>query len=505
MAASSGATASLWLANTVLPALRTLDTDLRTDVCVVGAGIAGMTTAYELARTGISVVVLDRAGLASGETGRTTAHLTHALDTRYAELERLHGRVGARLAAESHTWAIDRVETHVRAERIACGFTRVDGHLFTHDGGDPAELDRELEAAQRAGLRDVQRLAQVTLLGAEVGPCLRFPRQAQFHPVRYLAGLAAAFTRLGGRIYGNAAVTGFDDGPPARVTTEAGRHVTAEAVVVAAHSPSNDRFAIHTKQAAYRTYAIGLPVVGRTHSVGLYWDTADPYHYIRTTDGPDGLVVIVGGEDHKTGQADDTDERFARLETWVRGHLPAAGPRQWAWSGQIMEPVDGLGFIGRNPGDRHTFIVTGDSGNGMTHGTIAGQLLRTLISGDDHPWARLYDPSRITPRAAGHFARENLNVARQYADLVTGGDVASVDDIPAGTGAVVRDGLHKRAVFRDDQGALIVRSAVCPHLGCIVGWNAVERTWDCPCHGSRFAPDGEVIAGPATRPLSSAD
>jgi Rieske Fe-S protein len=214
----------------------------------------------------------------------------------------------------------------------------------------------------------------------------------------------------------------------------------------------------------------------------------------------------VGGEDHKTGQADDAEQRFSRLEAWARERFPISGPRAYAWSGQIMEPVDSLAFIGRNPGDAdNVFIATGDSGNGMTHGTIAGMLITDLILGKKNPWASLYDPSRITIKAVPDFAKENLNVAAQYADLVTGGEIASVEQLPRDSGAIMRRGIQKVAVYRDAQGVVHERSAVCTHLGCIVQWNHTEKTWDCPCHGSRFAPLGEVLNGPAIKGLAPAD
>jgi nitrite reductase/ring-hydroxylating ferredoxin subunit len=219
--------------------------------------------------------------------------------------------------------------------------------------------------------------------------------------------------------------------------------------------------------------------------------------------GPDRDVLIVGGEDHKTGQEDDAEERFARLIAWTRERFPTTGDAVYSWSGQIMEPIDGVAFIGRNPGDaKNVYIATGDSGNGMTHGTIAGILLTDLIHGRDNPWEALYDPSRITLRAAPEFAKENLNVAVQYADLVTNGEIDSTDQLAAHTGAVIRRGLTKRAAYRDPNGKLHEFSAVCPHLGCIIQWNSAENTWDCPCHGSRFEARGKVINGPAITGLS---
>jgi nitrite reductase/ring-hydroxylating ferredoxin subunit len=278
--------------------------------------------------------------------------------------------------------------------------------------------------------------------------------------------------------------------------------------VVATNTPVNDRVAIHTKQAPYQTFAIGLEVPHGSVPKGLYWDTLDPYHYVRLQSLPGDQsmetdVLIVGGEDHKSGQADDTKARFARLEHWTRARFPMAGEVRFQWSGQVMEPVDGLAFIGRNPLDApNVFIATGDSGMGMTHGTIAGLLLTDLIMGRPNRWAGLYDPSRVTPRAVGEFAKENLNVALEYGQWLTGGDVDSAAQIPYGQGAVLRRGLTKVAVYRDEQGQLHEFSAVCPHLGCLVAWQSTEQIWNCPCHGSRFDAYGGVISGPANSDLT---
>jgi glycine/D-amino acid oxidase-like deaminating enzyme/nitrite reductase/ring-hydroxylating ferredoxin subunit len=488
-----------------MPAAPPLTRDVRADVCVVGAGIAGLTTAYLLTKAGRSVVVLDDGPLAGGETCRTTAHLTSALDDRFFELERLHGENGARLAAESHRAAIDRIESIVAAETIDCGFERLDGYLFQSPDAASETLDQELEASQRAGLTDVRRVERAPLASFDTGPALCFPRQAQFHPLRYLAGLAHAILRDGGHIYGRAHAEQFEGGDPARVVTAEGRSATAGALVVATNTPVNDWVAIHTKQAAYRTYVIGGRVSRGTVARALYWDTGDPYHYVRlhTEPGDPADVLIVGGEDHKTGQATDAERRFARLEAWTRERFPAFEGKEFEWSGQVMEPMDGLAFIGRNPGDApNVYVATGDSGNGMTHGTIAGILLTDLILGRPNEWAPLYDPSRVTLAAAKEFVRENVNVAAQYVDLVTSGEISRPEEVPPGSGAIDRRGLRKVAVYRSESGQIHELSATCPHLGCIVRWNGVEKSWDCPCHGSRFAPDGHVLNGPALTGLS---
>jgi glycine/D-amino acid oxidase-like deaminating enzyme/nitrite reductase/ring-hydroxylating ferredoxin subunit len=443
------------------------------------------------------VIVLEDGAVGGGETGRTTAHLSNALDDRYHVLERLHGQEGARLAAASHAAAIDRIESIVAAEEIACDFRRLDGYLFVPPGEPLDILDAEFEAARRAGLRDVHMVPRAPVSSFNSGPCLAFPRQAQFHPLAYLNALVAAIQGRGGRIFGGTHVTGVEAGPPARVMTEAGPVLTAEFVVCATNTPIIDWLVIHSKQAPYRTFAIGARVPADTVPVGLYWDTADPYHYVRLQ----GDMLIVGGEDHKTGQEDDGYDRFAYLESWTRERF-AIGEVEYKWSGQVMEPVDGLGYIGRNPADkRHILVATGDSGHGMTHGTIAGILLTDLILGRPNPWQTLYDPGRKSLRSAAEYVKENVNVAAQYLDYVSPGEVGSVDQIRPGHGALVRHGLTKLAVYRDEQGALHSLSAVCTHLGCIVHWNSLEGTWDCPCHGSRFGTDGRVLNGPAAAGL----
>jgi glycine/D-amino acid oxidase-like deaminating enzyme/nitrite reductase/ring-hydroxylating ferredoxin subunit len=486
----NGRTNSLWMPPRELGAAPPLDRDLRADVCVIG--IAGLTTAYLLARAGKEVVLLEDGALGGGETGRTTAHLSNALDDRYGVLERLHGAEGARLAAESHTAAIDRIESIVRGERIECGFERLDGYLFVPPGESRDILHAELDAAHRAGFGGVELVARAPLASFDTGPCLRFPRQAQFHPLLYLNGLRAALERMNGRVFCRTHVSNVESGPPARVETDLERSVIADYVVCATNTPVIDWLIIHSKQAAYRTFAIGARLSGEVTSA-LYWDTADPYHYVRLS----ADVLISGGEDHKTGQEDDGEERLRRLEAWTRERFPI-GAVEFRWSGQVMEPVDGLGYIGRNPADKkHIFVVTGDSGHGMTHGTIAGMLITDMIRGRHNEWERLYDPSRKTLRSAAEYLKENVNVAKQYTDYLTPGELHSEEDIGPGHAAIVRHGAKKLAVYRDSAGTLHRRSAVCPHLGCIVHWNTLEQSWDCPCHGSRFGADGHVMNGPA--------
>lgn len=501
-----GASTSLWMATARALQPPPLSHDEEADVCVIGAGIAGLTVAYRLARAGQRVIVLDERGIGLGQTARSTAHLCNALDDRYYELIRLHGEDGARMAAQSHATAIDAIETICRDEAIECDFSRVDGYLVDARGEEGSvELECELQAARRVGVA-VERLHEAPGPWAAFGPVLRFPRQAQFHPICYLDGLAQAVQRHGGRLHGRTRVTALHGGSHATVETEHGARVRAGAIVVATNTPFNDRIAIHSKQAAYRTYVVALRLPPQEFPAALLWDTGVPYHYVRIAQASHEYWLIVGGEDHKVGQEEDPTTAWEQLEVWARRRFPMAGEVGHRWSGQVHEPVDALAFIGRNPGDaENVYVVTGDSGNGLTHGTIAGELVTQLILGEPSPWAWLYAPDRINTRSTERYVRENLNTMAQYYDLFTGGEVESLAQIAPGTGAIMRDGLSKRAVYRDRDGQYSVHSAICPHLGGVVHWNAAECSWDCPAHGSRFdARDGRCLHGPAAHGLAPA-
>lgn len=508
---SSERSRSVWKASSPASRFAPLDADARAEVCVIGAGITGLSVAYMLAKAGKQVLVLDDNDVAGGETGQSSAHLASEMDDRYYEIERVHGPDAARLVYQSHDAAVRRVGEIASAEGIACGYRGVDAFLFLAPEHGPDELDRELEAARRAGFTDAERVERVPGLQWDSGPALRFPRQAQFDPVAYTVGLAEAVERLGGRVCTGTHVREVEGGAPARVATAAGHTVQADAVVVATNSPVNDMFAIHTKQGPYRTFTIGLEIPAGAVPAALFWDTGDPYHYVRLQHGSDtgADVLIVGGEDHKTGHKDDAEQRFANLESWTRARFPQAGEVRFRWSGQVMEPVDFLAYIGRDPEKAsNVYVATGDSGQGTTYGTIAGMLLSDLILGRPNPWEDLYAPNRrsLAGSPLREFVRENLDVATRYTEWLRGGEVASVDEIPPGSGAVLKEGLKPVAVYRDPEGALHPLSAVCTHLGCIVHWNTLESSWDCPCHGSRFdARTGDVLNGPALTPLARSE
>lgn len=498
---------SLWMSSGPVLEAPLLRSDERADVAIVGAGIAGLSAAYELMRSGRSVVVIDRGHIGGGMTSRTTAHLASALDDFYHQLIARRGLETARRHYASHAAAIDRIGQIVQHEHIDCDFTRLDGYLFPAPGQDDALLHREIEACEQIGWNGVSWVERAPVPGIDTGPALRFPDQARFHPRRYLAGLARAILRDGGRIYANTPVTTIHETEDGVSLIAGNRHrVRAEAVVVATNSPVNDRVVLHSKQAPYRTYAIAGPVPAGSVPDALVWDTLDAYHYVRLQPMGNGVdMLIVGGNDHKTGEAHDMGDRFADLEAWTRRHYPQLETVEYRWSGQVMEPVDFLPYTGRNHGNQRIYIHTGDSGQGLTNGVAGAMILRDLIIGHENSWAEVTDPQRISLTAAGEFLKENLDAATHWAEHLTAGEADSPDDIPPGQGAILRDGLKKLAVFRDESGVLHVRSAACSHAGCVVHWNPFERCWDCPCHGSHFAVDGSVLNGPAIAPLARAD
>ena len=508
MNTDNGHTRSVWMATADTGVQPQLSEDVTADVCVVGGGIAGITTAYLLTRENKRVVLIDDGPLAGGETARTTAHLVYYNDDGLTTIERLHGTEGLQVSTDSHKAAVDRIFEIASAEHIDCDLKRVDGYLFVSPNGQGQDfLEQELDAAHRIGLKQAQWVDRAPIPTFDTGRCLRYPHLGQFHPLKYLEGLLKAIWKRGGVVYGHTHADRIEsDGTTATITTTTGAKITAGSVVVTTNTPVNDKVAIHTKQSPWRTYVLGLRVPKGSVPLGLYWDTEDPYHYVRLQEVGDHDVLIVGGEDHKTGQANDPDVRYAKLERWTRERFPMAQQVEFHWSGQVMEPFDHLAFTGRNPLDAdNVYIHTGDSGMGMTHGTIAGILLTDLIVGRPNSWAKWYDPSRVPTKGLGTWAKDNLVVAAQYRDYLTPGDVSALSEIAPRSGAVVRRGATKVAVYRDENDQVHECSAICPHMGCVVRWNHGESSWDCPCHGSRFDPYGKVVNGPANQPLARVD
>jgi glycine/D-amino acid oxidase-like deaminating enzyme/nitrite reductase/ring-hydroxylating ferredoxin subunit len=494
---------SLWMDTLVLDDAPALDKKEKADVAIVGSGIAGMSVGYEFAKAGKSVVILDRGPIGKGMTSRTTAHLTAQCDDGFAQMLSRRGEELTRGWYQSQAAAIDRIEANQQELDLSCDFRRLEGHLFHAPGTDEQLLDREFEATRKIGM-PIHREKGVPFAGQADTPSLRYPNQATFHPLKYLAGLASAIRRAGGRFYADTTVEEVKENKNnVELTTVTGHTVQAGHVVVATNAPINDRYAIHSKQAPYRTYAMAFSVAKNALPDGLYWDTLEAYHYVRMQPGKGKSdVLIVGGADHKTGEADDAEARFLAIEAWMRNLLPKLGKELHRWSGQILDTIDFAAFIGLNPGSKRTYVATGDSGQGITHGAVAGILISDLILKGESPWTNVYDPSRKPAKAVGTYLSENLSVPKNFAEYVAPGEISSWDELKPGQGAIVRKGLTKVAAYRNDKGKLYLRSAACPHLGCHIHWNSFERCWDCPCHGSQFAPDGTALNGPAFSPLA---
>jgi glycine/D-amino acid oxidase-like deaminating enzyme/nitrite reductase/ring-hydroxylating ferredoxin subunit/hemerythrin-like domain-containing protein len=500
----SGSTRSAWMDG--VPFIQgdgPLAGDTQADVCIIGAGVAGLTVGYLLARQGRSVLLIDDGPPGMGESLRTTAHLTAALDDRIFTLAKKHGTRKARLAVESTMAAIDRIERICLDERLIGVFRRVDGHLFLHPDDTIDTLEKEMAAAHEAGLTDV-RVEPSAPLPWQTGPCLVFPRQGELDAGQYLSGLADAIQRMGGRIHASTHALELEPGPPTIVKTTKGR-IECEAVVVCTNSPVFGKVTFHTKQEQYRTYVVGYEVPQGWLPRALFWDTLDTgYHYIRLCDRaePGRELLLVGGEDHRTGEG-DPEESMRKLEEWAKARFQIEEPPVHRWSGQVIEPVDHLPFIGRYPDQgKNVYVITGDSGQGYTNHTIGAMLVADLIQGKRNPWQGLYSPKR--QGLTSLLARIRSNTEGTV-ELVKGklgkGEVADAADIPAGSGAiVVRDG-QKIACYREPSGDLRECAAQCTHMGAIVQWNDLEKTWDCPWHGSRFTAGGQVVNGPANKPL----
>ena len=465
------------------PEFPSLTEDLTTEVVVVGGGIAGLSVAYALTRAGRKCVVIER-NLVGGATGLvSSAHLADAIDGRYFRLQNIYGIENSRGAAKSHSAAINHIDEIVAREHIECDFKRLDGYLFLHPSDRIKTLRQEFEASRLAGLRtELVRNAPGIRLRERIS--LKFPAQAQFNPWHYAYGLCRAITDHGGKIFTHTRAVEIDE---TGVRTTHAR-ISADHVVIATNAPGNN----HTRQLAYQSYMMGATITKGSIDPALWWDTGDqhsvwstcPYHYARIHPLNDEFDLLVcGGEDHKTGEADDVGEtdRFANLEAWAYDHFPGILHVVHKWSGQLTEPVDALGYIGRSPGKENIFVVTCDAGNGLTYAAIAGMLIPDLIEKRANPWEELYDPSRSTVEVLSEFLTEASDLSVRYLDFRTPGDAESEHALSHDEGAIIRIHGKRIAVYRDSEGSLHARRANCPHEGCSLRWNSIEKTFDCPC------------------------
>jgi glycine/D-amino acid oxidase-like deaminating enzyme/nitrite reductase/ring-hydroxylating ferredoxin subunit len=473
------------------------------DVVVVGGGISGLSAAYFLKQAGKKVCLLERDRIGVADTGHTTAHLTAVTDLRLAKLAKLFGDPAARLVWEAGTTAIDAIEKIVVANGIDCQFQRVPGYLHAPLHGDRDEtkdLQADLRVAQRLNI-DAKFVEAVPFVNK---PGIRFSDQALFHPLAYLAGLARHVDGDGCVISEGTEVSEVESDP---LAVKAGKlRIECDYVVIATHVPLMGATGLvsaalfQTKLFPYSSYVVAGRLPRGSYAAMSLWDTSDPYYYLRLDNDGKAARVILGGEDHKTGQAADASDRFRRLGEVLAEIFPQAKIYS-QWSGQVVETNDGLPFIGETA-DRQ-FVATGFAGNGMTFGTLAGMMACDAALGRKNPWQSLFAVDRKKIRGGTwNYLKENVDFPFFYLkDRLSSPDGTSTRSVRRGEGKVLNLDGQRVACSRDSQGHLALCSATCTHMGCLVRWNTAEKTWDCPCHGSRFAPDGKVLAGPAETPL----
>jgi len=543
-----GLSGSTWEQKELQYHFPSLTQSITTDICIVGGGIAGLTAAYLLSKQGKSVVLVEARVLGGGQTGRTTAHIMRWYDDYYYKVESMHGTEKMKQVADSYDKAIEFISNVVKEEGIECDFEHLDGYLFPHATGESSQptssssaLRKELDAALRAGVQGVK----MTDLGggAEVGgirEALLFPDCAEFNPLKYLNGLATAITdTYGGRIYEGTAVVTYGHNslqvtqsiPTTPYNQQQAEGTTAktitcrEGIILATNSPINKDLLIHARQMPYRTYVIGMKIPRRKFKKAQYWDTAEPYHYIRTYPLNDGGkeegqeegkqydVLIVGGEDHKTGSLQHYNP-YQRLEDYARSRWTGAEEVLFKWNGQVMEPADMLHIAGLDPLSAHgaTYVITGDSGQGMTGGTIGAMVISDLLtsaaaaggkSKSKNEWKDLYSPSRLPAvKSLLEIGEEAATTTVSYIERVVPKLSLVHKELEREEGKIIQSGLHKVAIYKDAQDKVHKYSAVCTHLGCVVHFNRWEKSFDCSCHGSSFSClDGSVIQGPATLAL----
>ena len=495
-----GRAASLWLETSPTPEYPSASDAIEADVAVIGGGIVGVTTALLLARDGASVALLEAGRICNGVTGRTTAKLSSLHGLSLSAIEQKHGEDAARVYGEANEAGLARIASFVEELAIDCELRRKPNFTYAEDPEERSEIEQEAALAARLGLP--ASFVEDVDLPFPVAAAVRFDDQADFHPRRYVLALVAALAAAGGRVFEESPVVSVEQGPPCRVHVRGGAVVVAERVVVATHMPLLDRGAFFARVHPERSYAIAA----RAHEplpAGMYLSTESPAHSIRAArvDGDDWLIV--GGEGHKTAHADSA-ERYRRLAdyAWERFGIRQVELR---WASQDNMPVDGLPYVGRLwPFSDRLLTATGFKKWGLAAGTAAAMIMADSVAGRENPWAGTFSTERITPLAsAAELVKENVDVgARFFLDRLKR---RSVHSLARGEGGIVRHGTGQAAVYNDEQGRLHALSARCTHLGCIVDWNAGDRTWDCPCHGSRFAIDGTVIQGPAVAPLAKVD
>jgi glycine/D-amino acid oxidase-like deaminating enzyme/nitrite reductase/ring-hydroxylating ferredoxin subunit len=495
-----GRPVSLWLATTPETDFPAMGKDVTVDVAVIGGGIAGISTAFLLKRAGLTVAVVEAGRVVESVTGNTTAKVTALHSLIYDHLVSQFGEDGARQYADAQTAAIEKIASLVEEHKISCDFRRTPAYTYTEAEEDVDQIRAEVEAALRLGLP--ASYVETTPLPFPVRGAVKFDNQAQFHPRKYLLALVEKIPGNGSHVFEETRALDVEDGDPCRVKTNGGT-LTAKSVVITTHFPFKDPniyfAAMHPGRSLVLGCRLNTPV-----PEGTYIGTGEDMHSFRSNPAEDGGEIwMVGGEKFKTGQDGDIEERFKRLETYARARFDVRSI-EYRWATQDNFTVDRVPYIGKlSAGSQNLYVATGFCGWGMTNSHVAAMLVTDMIRGRENPWAEVFDPSRFKPvTSAKDFISENLNVAKEFmADRIEAPELDDLGKLPAGRGEVVEWKGEKVAIYKDDHGLVYSCSAKCTHMGCIVHWNNAEKSWDCPCHGSRFNFDGRVIQGPANQDL----
>jgi glycine/D-amino acid oxidase-like deaminating enzyme/nitrite reductase/ring-hydroxylating ferredoxin subunit len=491
---------SFWIASTLPSRYPALDQNIEVDVAIVGAGLAGITTAMLLKQAGKRVAVIEADRVATGVSGHTTAKITSLHQLKYATLIQELGAEKARLYGAANQAAIEQVATLVHDEQLDCDFERRHAYTFAESQETLKKVRQEVDAAQSLGL-PASFSPTVPLPFPTLG-AVKFSHQAQFHPRKYILALAGKIHGDGSHVFEQTRVMTVEDEQPCQVRTQHGYTVTAQDVVVTTNLPILDQGLFFAKTFPKRSYLIGCRIDPQSAPDGMFIGTGEKYRSIRATPTDDGgALLLIGGEGHKVGEADDTQERFERLANYARDRFGITQV-DYYWSSQDFVSFDKVPYVGSlTPANQHTYVATGFSLWGMSNSTVAAMILKDRILGRQNPWAHLYDATRPTPFVTQASLKNNLDVGTHWVGDRLKGLFDSPNSVKPGQGKLVTAGLDKIAAYRDDAGTLHQVSAVCPHLGCIVAWNAAEKSWDCPCHGSRFDPDGKILHGPAVKEL----
>lgn len=468
------------------------------DVAIIGGGITGLTAAMLLSQAGKSVVLLEARSIGLGTTGNSTGNLYVTVDEHLSHIRRKWDSDVMKAVVASRAAALNLIERNVNNYNIDCDFSRQPFTFFAESLSKDIEqfLHDEHEALKEAGL-DATMLDDAGLPYKTV-KALRAEGQAQFHPLKYVRSLAQS---LAGncRLFENSHVidVNADEGT---VKTSKGT-LKAGAILLATHTPIGV-YMIHTVLAPYREFGVAAELKSGEFPDGIHWGVNQPKHSIRSFKEGQKKYVMVIGDKFKTGQHGDTDTYVQGLRTYLQKRLDVSDVR-YVWGGQHYRAADSLPYIGKH--NEKVYFMTGFATDGLVYGTLSAMIISDQILNKPNPWQETFKADRFTPlKSVKDFIVENVdNVVQYMKDTPWNVDADSLREIKSGEGKIIEKDQQKLAVHRDESGKTHVVSAVCTHMKCVVAWNQSERSWDCPCHGSRFDIGGKVIEGPAMTALPS--